>query len=263
MGFDGDFSFLGTSLKVFFVDLLLSGDNAVVIALACRALPSNQMRKAILIGTGIAILLRVYLTTMVAYLLEIPCLKLVGAVALVVIAIKLMVKEDEQGGETNRSGGDGKPSLDLWTAVFVVVIADVIMSLDNVVALAAVAKGSIFFLGLGLVLSIPLLMSGSMFVAALLKRYPMLIAAGGAFLGWIAGDIGVSDPMVADWVTVQAPALTVAMPLLVALFVLMESHIVEDERRRSKADGVTLHGLAATPAPDGAPSVQQNVPGQR
>lgn len=267
MGFDGDFSFLGTSLKVFFIDLLLSGDNAVVIALACRTLPANQMRKAILIGTGVAILLRVYLTTVVAYLLEIPCLKLVGAGALIVIAIKLIVVEDKQGAGTPESGSDGKQSLDLWTAVFIVVIADVIMSLDNVVALAAVAQGSIFFLSLGLVLSIPLLMFGSMFVAALLKRYPILITAGGALLGWIAGEIGVSDPMIADWMTVQAPALAVAMPLLVTIFVLLESRVVEDESKQANIGGITMkrcqESAGTSPHPrdgDGTKATIETVP---
>ncbi|HLN25858.1 MAG TPA: TerC family protein, partial [Patescibacteria group bacterium] len=95
MDFGGDISFLGTSLKVFFIDLLLSGDNAVVIALACRALPRHQMRKAMLVGIVAAVLLRVYLTTVVSFLLDVPCLKLVGSLALIIIAIKLMVDEDE------------------------------------------------------------------------------------------------------------------------------------------------------------------------
>jgi YjbE family integral membrane protein len=235
MGFDGDFYFLGTSFKVFFIDLLLSGDNAVVIALACRSLPAPQMRKAIFIGTAAAILLRVYLTLVVSYLLEIPGLKLVGAVALLIIAIKLIVEEDKEGKTADSSDPDGRQNLDLWSAVFVVVVADLIMSLDNVVALAAVAKGSIFFLALGLLLSIPLLMFGSLFVAALLKRYPLLITAGGALLGWIAGDIGITDPLIADWVSVQAPALIPAMPLLGAIFVLLEGRIIEGERARSRS----------------------------
>ena len=232
MSFDGNFYFLGTTLKIFFVDLLLSGDNAVVIALACRSLPANQIRKAILFGTSAAILLRIYFTTVVAYLLDLPSLKLIGAAALIVIAIKLIGDEDKQSAAAKSDGGDGKQIPDLWTAVFVIVISDVILSLDNVVALAAVAKGSILFLGLGLALSIPLLMWGSLFVAALLKRYPVIVKAGGALLGWIAGDIGVSDPMIADWMNSQAPALVIAMPLFGAIFVLLESRIIEDERGR-------------------------------
>jgi YjbE family integral membrane protein len=232
MNFDGDVFFLSTSLKVVFVDLLLSGDNAVVIALACRSLPPQQVRKAILYGTAAAILLRVYFTMIVAYLLDVPGIKLVGAVALIVIAIKLIIDEDKQSAAARKSGGDEKKSIDLWTAVIVIVISDVIMSLDNVVALAAAAKGSVFFLVLGLALSIPLLMWGSMFVAALLKRYPIIIKAGGALLGWIAGDIGVSDPVIADWMSRQAPALVLAAPLLCALFVLLESRIVQNDGGR-------------------------------
>ncbi len=237
MGFDGDFVFLGTSLKVFLIDLLLSGDNAVVIALACRTLPPRQMRMAVLIGTAAAIVLRVYLTTVVSYLLDVPFLKLIGAFALLVIGIKLMVAEDEHQLEqkVGNAAGFAPQTLEMWSAVILVVLADLVMSLDNVVALAAVAKGSIVFLALGLLLSIPLLMYGSLFVAALLKRYPILITAGGGLLGWIAGDIAVSDPSIADWVNTQAPALIAAMPVLGALFVLMESRIIENEPKRALA----------------------------
>jgi CheY-like chemotaxis protein len=155
---------------------------------------------------------------------------------LIVIAIKLMVEDDEDVAASPllRSDGTHKTGNDLWSAVAIVVIADVVMSLDNVVALAAAANGSLFFLAVGLVLSIPLLMWGSMFVAALLRRYPILITAGGALLGWIAGDIAASDPIIADWLTTDAPALSVAMPLLVTVFVLFESRIVEDERRQAR-----------------------------
>jgi len=231
MDFGGDISFLGTSLKVFFIDLLLSGDNAVVIALACRALPRHQMRKAMLVGIVAAVLLRVYLTTVVSFLLDVPCLKLVGSLALIIIAIKLMVDEDEgqQGGNADAAGADSRKQ-DLWGTIVVIVLADLTMSIDNVVGLAAVAQGSIIYLALGLLLSIPLLMYGSVFVMALLKRYPWLIAAGGALLGWIAGDIAMSDPLIADWVNTQAPALTVFMPVLGALFVLLESRIVQRDR---------------------------------
>lgn len=239
---DGDFTFVGSSLKVFFVDLLLSGDNAVVIALACRALPPKQMRFAVLFGTATAILLRVYLTTVVAYLLAIPCLKLVGAFALLMIAVKLTITEDDakpglvHGGATRFA----EQELELWAAVVLIVLADLVMSLDNVVALAAASKGSVAFLVLGLALSIPLLMYGSLFVAALLKRYPGLITCGGAILGWIGGDIGVSDPLIADWVNTQAPALAVAMPFLGAIFVLAESRIIG--RATSKESEIQCRG---------------------
>ena len=259
MDFGGDLSFLGTSLKVFFIDLLLSGDNAVVIALACRALPRHQMRKAMLAGIVAAVLLRVYLTTVVSFLLDIPCLKLVGALALVIIAIKLMVDEDEgqEGGHADAAGGDSRKQ-DLWGTIVVIVLADLTMSIDNVVGLAAVAQGSIIYLALGLLLSIPLLMYGSVFVMALLKRYPWLIAAGGALLGWIAGDIAMTDPLIVEWVNTQAPALTVVMPILGALFVLLESRIVERDRRHApppapvKAEADEAATPVASPAAEDA-----------
>jgi YjbE family integral membrane protein len=241
----GDVTVLA-SLEVFLIDLLLSGDNAVVIALVCRALPPRQMRQALLVGTAAAILLRLYLTSVVAYLLEIPCLRLVGAVALVVIAIKLVVVEDKGKRRQRQGSSASQPgSPDLRSAITLIILADLVMSLDNVVALAAAAKGDILILAVGLVLSIPLLMFGSVFVGALLGRYPVLIKAGGALLGWIAGDIGIADPLVADWVNQQAPALAAAMPVVGAVFVLLESRIVERDRERATAL------LPATAATDG------------
>lgn len=233
MGFDADLALLGISLKVLFVDLLLSGDNAVVIALACRSLPPGERRKAVLIGTAAAILLRVYLTTVATTLLDIPGLKLVGALALVVIAVKLLIEEDQGASEAHLA----RRNLELWAAVMLIVIADLIMSLDNVVAVAAVAQGRLFFLALGLGFSIPLLMWGSSFVAVLFRRYPRVITGGGALLGWAAGDLGVSDPVVAPWVGTQAPALMVAIPLLAAIFVVLESRIIDGERKAAKARG--------------------------
>ena len=176
-----------------------------------------------LIGIGVAIVLRILLTTVASFLLSIPLLKLVGGIALIVIAIKLTIEEE---GESDKSPAKTLP--DLWSTVGTIIVADVAMSVDNVVALAAVSQGSIFFLAMGLLMSVPLLMFGSLFVTALLRRYPLLIRSGGALLGWLAGDIAISDPMIADWVNQQAPALTVVVPILIAVFVLVESRIMED-----------------------------------
>ncbi|MEI8170230.1 MAG: TerC family protein [Rhodoferax sp.] len=230
MGFDSGMHSLGLTLQVFFLDLLLSGDNAIVIALACRRLPAQQMRQAIMFGTGAAIGLRILFTTIVTFLLAIPLLKLLGMVALVAIAIKLLIEEDDDHSGPHSVDSDlvgaAQHVPSLWATIGVIVVADVTMSLDNVVALAAIAQNSIFFLMLGLALSVPLLMYGSLFVTSLLKRYPILIPAGGAFLGWIAGDIGMSDPLIADWINAQLPGLTVAVPLACAIFVLLESKII-------------------------------------
>lgn len=217
------FHYLNLTLEVFFLDLLLSGDNAIVIALACRSLPPTQMRRAMLIGTSGAIILRIILTSVASILLNIPLLKIIGGIMLIIIAIKLVVDENE----TVHSNDDSKEQpKDLISAVFTVLIADLIMSVDNVVGLAAVTQGNFIFLALGLLISIPLLMFGSLFITQLLQRYPLLIQGGGAMLGWFAGDIAISDPLIVDWVNQQAPMLIIVVPILTAIFVLIESRIM-------------------------------------
>lgn len=228
MELDGLMHALGMTLQVFFLDLILSGDNALVIAVACRSLPPQLMRKAVLLGTGFAILLRVLLTTVVGFLLQVPLLKLLGAALLISIAIKLLLGDDD--GES--LPGSAADSRQLWSAVSVVVMADLVLSLDNVVALAAAAQGSVLYLILGLLFSVPLLMYGSLFIARLLNDMPLLIPLGGALLGWVAGQIAVSDPLLADWVNTQAPALQVVVPLLCVVFVLVESRIIRERAAR-------------------------------
>jgi YjbE family integral membrane protein len=232
MGFDNAFHYLNLTLEVFYLDLLLSGDNAMVIALACRSLPPEQTRRAMVIGIEGAIALRILLTTVAGLLLHIPLLKLVGGIALTGIAIKLTV---EDAGETESDKRPPRNPPGLWSAVGTIVVADLVMSVDNVVALAAVAQGSIFVLTMGLLMSVPLLMFGSLFVTALLRRYPLLKRGGGALLGWLAGDIAISDPMIVDWVNQQAPALTVVVPILIVVFVLIESRIMEDAQATAYA----------------------------
>jgi YjbE family integral membrane protein len=242
MGIEGHLDLVGTSFKVFCVDLLLSGDNAIVIALACRSLPPRQMRLAMILGTLAAILLRLVLAVIVTDLLAVPYLKLVGALALIVIAVKLTVGSEEgraeeapRNADAGGSAADADRTAALWTAASLIVAADAAMSLDNVVALAAVAQGRIFFLALGILASIPLLMYGSVIIVGLMNRYPILIAAGGVLLGWLAGDMAMSDPAIADWVNSQAPALPIVMPALCAVFVLLQSRLVERERLKDQA----------------------------
>ncbi len=246
MGFDSIFHYLNMTLEVFFVDLLLSGDNAMVIALACRSLSPDLAKRAMLIGVGGGVVLRILLTSVASLLLTIPLLKLAGGAALTAIAIKLTVEEGEEAESGNVLP---RNSSFLWSAVGTIIVADLVMSVDNVVALAAVTQGNIIFLAAGLILSVSLLMYGSLFVSALLRRYPLLIRGGGALLGWIAGDIVISDPMFADWVNQQSPALTVAVPFLVAVFVLVESRIME---------GAQAAALALRPKPRPKP-VKANV----
>ncbi len=213
--------------QIFFLDLILSGDNALVIALACRSLPKPLMARAILIGTAIAIVSRILLTTVISFLLAVPFLKLIGAVLLLAIAIKLLLALEDPSHEAGSSVASS-----LGSAVAMVVVADLAMSMDNVVAIAAVAQGNVAYLVLGLLLSMPLLMTGSLFVNRLLREYPELVPAGSILLGWIAGQLAVSDPLVSIWVDTQAPALAIVVPLLCVVFVLCESRIIRRQRRR-------------------------------
>ncbi len=174
--------------KIIWINVLLSGDNALVIALACRALDRRQRVWGMVLGAGVAVLLRVIFTGVVATLMTLPYLKLVGGLALIVIAVKLLVPEDEDE--------EVKSAANLWAAVRIVAVADIIMSLDNVIAVAAAAKGSVTLLVLGLVISIPMIVAGAAIIMAILDRLPILVWLGAALLGWIAGDVIASDPAV-------------------------------------------------------------------
>jgi YjbE family integral membrane protein len=227
MQLDGSFNTFGIPLKVFYVDLLLSGDNALLIAMACRSLAPNVMRKTMLLGTCAAVALRFILALMVGVLLLIPCLKLIGAMGLLIIAIKLIVGDDHPDDVDGVKTATGE----LWTAMKIIIVADVVMSLDNIVALAAVAQGNWGYLALGLALSIPVVIYGSLFVSRILKQYPILITGGGALLAWIAGDLAVSDPMISNWVDTKAFAWHVAVPFSAAIFTLLHSRIIVEQRR--------------------------------
>lgn len=180
--------------KIIWVNILLSGDNAVVIALAARSLPEGQRKKAVLFGSAAAILMRVVLTIFAVSLLQVPWLKLIGAVLLLWIGIQLLLPEDE--------AEDGIKSSDqLWTAVRTILIADLVMSLDNVIAVAAAAdsgppESRLLLLVIGLGLSIPLIIFGSQLLMTVMERYPVIITLGAALLGFVAGEMLVSDKAV-------------------------------------------------------------------
>jgi YjbE family integral membrane protein len=179
--------------QIIMIDILLGGDNAVVIALACRKLPDAQRTKGILWGTAGAIILRVVLIFFALTLLAIPYLKLVGAVLLLWIGVKLLAPEDDD------AHGDIQASDKLWAAVKTVIVADLVMSVDNVIAIAGAAEGAggdhkmplVIF---GLLVSIPIIVWGSQLVIKLMDRFPFIITAGGMLLGWIAGTMAVTDP---------------------------------------------------------------------
>lgn len=190
MTFDAT-AFLLPLLQIIWIDLLLSGDNAVVIALACRSLPKRQRRWGIFLGAGGAVLLRILFAFFIIELMELPYVKIGGGLLLLWIAVKLVEEDDDDGTE------GVKPAKTLFAAVRIIVLADAVMSLDNVVAIAAAAKGSIQLIAFGLALSIPLIVFSSGFMLALLNRYPALIWAGSALLGWIAGELMCDDPLLA------------------------------------------------------------------
>ena len=175
--------------QIIFINVLLSGDNAIVIAMACRGLPEQQRRWGLIFGAGMAALLRIVFTVILASLMMLSYVKLIGGAGLLYIAAKLLVPE-----EPDRS--DLQATAQLWRAVMVIAVADIIMSFDNVVAIAAAARGDYLLLAIGLAISIPLLVVGAALMSALLDRYPILIWLGAALLGWIAGETMATDPAV-------------------------------------------------------------------
>ncbi|PPQ30027.1 hypothetical protein CCR94_13775, partial [Rhodoblastus sphagnicola] len=221
-----------TLLQILFLDLVLSGDNAAVIAMACRTLPRQDASKAIVLGAAGAIVFRVLLTSIATLLIGIPYLKTVSAFLLIVIAVNLSAAEP--GDEDLRIGGN-RPRGDIVAAALVIVMADAIMSLDNVVALAAITAGNFWLLVLGLALSIPLLVFGSAAMALLLDRFPALVVFGGLLLGWTAGDLAASDAAYSDWIARQAPALAFVLPMAGAVFVWFQARWIVAERRSSPA----------------------------
>jgi YjbE family integral membrane protein len=174
--------------KIIWINVLLSGDNALVIAMACRGLHGRHRPWGMIIGAGIAVLLRIAFTGIVVTLMALPYLKLVGGLALLVIAAKLLVPEDE--------GDEIAAGTTLWHAIRIVVIADIIMSLDNVIAIAAAANGQLSLLILGLAVSIPMIIAGAALIMLVLDRFPVVIWLGAMLLGWIAGDVIETDPAI-------------------------------------------------------------------
>ena len=177
--------------KIIWINVLLSGDNALVIAMACRGLHGRHRLWGMIIGAGIAVVLLIAFTGIVATLMALPYLKLAGGLALLVIAAKLLVPEDE-----NNEVAAGAT---LWQAIRIVVIADIIMSLDNVIAVAAAANGQLPLLILGLAISIPMIIAGAALIMMVLDRFPLLVWLGALLLGWIAGDVIETDPAVQPW----------------------------------------------------------------
>lgn len=201
-------------IEIIVVNLLLSGDNAVVIALASRSLPPAQRRVAVIGGSLGAVVLRIVFTFVIAWLMTIPFLKVLGGALLVWIGAQMMVPGDD--GE----GGGIKAHAGLWAAMRTIVVADAVMSLDNVLAIAAAAQGNFPLLLIGLLISIPMVVFGSLLFLKLLDRFPALVVAGAALIGYIAGEVIVTDPALAPWIDAHAQWLHIAGPVAGVALVL-------------------------------------------
>ncbi len=233
-------------LQIFFVDLLLGADNAIVIALACRRLPPEDTRRAVLLGAAGAIALRLVMILFANALLAVPLVKLVGAWTLVVVALNIMAQR--QGGDVGSLRAAGSAS-DFLSAAAVIMFADAAMSLDNVVALAAIAGGNFWLLAIGVLMSIPILAYGAVILTQIIRNAPEILTIGAAFLGWIAGGMAASDPLVAGWVQTNAPALAVFAPALAALFVL----IAAEGAKRTETQAAPIPAIPARRASTRAP----------
>lgn len=231
-------------LQIIGVNIVLSGDNAVVIALAARSLPPEQQKKAVAWGSGAAVVMRIVLTIVAVELLRLPYLKLVGAVLLLWIALQLLLPEDD--GE-----GDATASSNLAAAIKTILIADLVMSLDNVIAVAAAAKGNLTLLIIGLAISIPMVVFASTLLLNLMTRFPIIITLGAALLGWVAGEMAITDPAVKAWIDANAGFLHIAAPLAGAIGVVIIGKALAARAERKHLD----QSMAAmpTPAPMAAP----------
>src|SRR3954447_20968588 len=217
-------------LQIIWINIVLSGDNAVVIALACRGLPGRRRAMGMVLGAGVAVVLRIIFTVLVAALLSTPFLKIAGSLLLFWIAVKLLVEDqdDQEGkiGETDR----------LWHAVRTIAIADAVMSLDNVLAIAAVAQDSIMLLILGLAISIPLIVAGAALIMALLSRFPIFVWLGAGLLGWVAGEMLITDPSLESRIgTALTHRLEIPMAALGALIVVGLGYMLRRRAQRAEA----------------------------
>lgn len=205
--------FFSALLAIIVIDLVLAGDNAIVIAMAARNLPSHLQKKAIIWGAVGAIAVRSALTLIVVYLLKIPGLMLIGGLLLVWIAYRLLSPSQD-------SEEHGKASTTFWGAMKTIIIADAVMGLDNVLAVAGASHGSYVLVVLGLLISIPIVIWGSTQILKLVERFPSVIYLGAAVLAWTAAKMIISEPMVQDWLASQSPALEYVVQIVVVLGVL-------------------------------------------
>jgi YjbE family integral membrane protein len=232
--------------KIAIINIVLSGDNAVVIALACRSLPPAQQRKAFLVGTGGIVVLMTALTAFAALLMTLPYLQIIGSVLLLWIGVKLLLPEDGDG-EVETNGG-------FWTAVKTIIIADIVMSLDNVLGMAGAAQGHMAMLFVGLLITMPLILFGSALLMKLMERFPMFVTLGAGLLGYVAGDMAVGDLAVKGYVETHAHALDLIAPIVGALFVIIAGRLLA-RRKEQAAEAAHAHAAPASASPRSLPEV--------
>ncbi len=234
MEFSSDLSWLGVSTQIFFTDTLLAGDNAIIIAAACSILPRRLVPRAIAVGAIGAVVLRVLLALMANVLMALPLLKALAGLMLALFAINLRANSGAAAESGNSDKLNVDPDLnnevDFMGAALFILLADTIMSLDNVVAISAISQGSMGYLILGLGLSIPFVFFGSFLLTEVIAEYPALVSLGAALLGWVSGNLIVTDPLWSGWVQANAEALGVLVPLALAIFVVAEGAITGNAR---------------------------------
>jgi YjbE family integral membrane protein len=220
--------------QIMLINVVLSGDNAVVIALACRRLSPAHQKQAFIWGSVGVVVLMVGLTACVVFLLSLPYLEIVGSLLLLWIGIKLLVAEDAA------EGGKVEQKSTLMAAIRTIIIADIIMSLDNVLAMAGAAKGHMWMLIAGLVITVPIILFGSALLMKLMDRFPVFVMIGAALIGWVAGEMLISDPAIKDWIDANMSSLHWVSPIFCAVAVIAIGKTLEHMASRKNSPDIAL-----------------------
>ena len=230
-------------VKIAVINVVLSGDNAVVIALACRNLPPAQQRKAFIVGTGGIVVLMTALTAFAALLMSLPWIQAIGSLLLLWIGVKLLLPDDDDGNIKEHDH--------FWGAVRTIIIADIVMSLDNVLGMAGAAKGHYGMLFVGLLITMPLIIFGSAMLMKLMERFPVLVTAGAGVLGYVAGDMAVGDIAIKDQIEAHWHYLDTLAPIVGAAFVIVAGKLLARRKQAAApaADDKSADGLSAEMTP--------------
>jgi YjbE family integral membrane protein len=227
-------------VKIAIINVVLSGDNAVVIALACRSLEPAQQKKAFAVGAGGIVILLTALTAFAAVLMSLPYIQIVGSLLLFWIGVKLLLPEEDDD--------DIKSHSNFWDAVRTIIIADLVMSLDNVLGMAGAAKGHYDMLFVGLLITMPLILFGSAMLMKLMERFPVFVTIGAGLLGYVAGEMVVSDLALKDYIELHAQFLDYALPVGGAVFVVLAGKLIARKHHAAHAAAQAAAGAEREPA---------------